>query len=206
MRFNSVQLTLIKKIAVAISIAISTSVISGCDSESIVEKTLPSATIRPALTEVISPIANKQLTFNGVVRSAERADLAFRVGGHLTNIYVDQGQHVKKNQLLAQLDARDAETSLESATAEYKNSKTEYLRGKSIFEKSQAISKSSLDTLTTRYQLAKNGLNEARRQLEYTKLYAPFDGVIGRKMVDNHVQIQANEPIFTIHDINDLEI
>ena len=197
---------LIKKTALIISIAIGTLLISGCNSDETQQEAMQVVTTRPALIEVISPSMNAQLRFNGTVRSAERADLAFRINGRVINILVEEGQKVNKGQLLAQLDSRDAKTVLGSARLEYKNSKAEYTRGKAIYQKSQAIAKSDLDTLSTRYNLAKNRLEEATRQLEYTQLTAPFDGIIGRKMIDNHVQIQANAPVLTIHDLDNLEV
>ncbi|HIF9132280.1 efflux RND transporter periplasmic adaptor subunit [Photobacterium damselae] len=197
-------LTNLKVSALAVSLALSSFVITGCGSE---ESTtvLPTA-VKPALSEVVKAHADDELSFNGVVRSAQRADLAFRIGGRLTYIFVKEGDQVKQGQLLAKLDDRDAQTAFESAQLELKNARAEYQRGKAIFEKSQAIAKSDLDTLTTRFNLAQNRLEEAKRQLEYTQLKAPFDGIVGRKMVDNHVQIQANMPIIAIHDVQNLEV
>lgn len=198
-------LTLMKKTTLAVSLAISTMMLSGCGSDESKE-VIKAAIIRPALIEVITPSINAQLRFNGVVRSAQRADLAFRMNGRVIRVLVEEGQQVKEGQLLAQLDPRDAKTALESALTEYKNTQAEYHRGKAIYEKSQAIAKSDLDTLRTRNRLAKNRLEESTRQLEYTQLTAPFDGIVGRKMVDNHIQIQANNPVLTIHNIDKLEV
>lgn len=88
---------------------------------------------------------------------------------------------MKKGQLLASLDSRDAKTALEAAQLELKNTEQEYRRAKAIFEKTQAISKAELDKVTNRYDLAKNRVEEAKRKLEYTQITAPFDGVISEK-------------------------
>ncbi|NLS14381.1 efflux RND transporter periplasmic adaptor subunit [Vibrio sp. SM6] len=162
--------------------------------------------IKPALIEVITAQRGADLSFNGVVRAAERADLSFRTSGLLTDVNVKEGDQVKQGQLLAQLDDRDAKTALQSARLELDNSKVEYDRARAIYNKSKAIAKSDLDAITTRYNLAKNHVAEAERRLEYTRLYAPFDGIIGRKLSDNHVQIQANAPVFTLHNLDDLEV
>ncbi|MGR5079547.1 efflux RND transporter periplasmic adaptor subunit [Photobacterium swingsii] len=206
MRSTASTLLLIKKTAIAVSIAVGSILISGCDTHEAPHNSISTTIIRPALTEVISPSTHAKLRFNGVVRSAQRADLAFRINGRVINVFAREGQQVKKGQLIAQLDPRDAQTALESARVEFKNSEADYTRGKAIYQKSQAIAKSDLDTLSTRYQLAKNRLDEAKRQLEYTQLHAPFDGIIGRKLIDNHVQIQANSPVITVHNIRDLEV
>ncbi|WP_274141164.1 efflux RND transporter periplasmic adaptor subunit [Enterovibrio qingdaonensis] len=198
------SLATFKANALAASIAMSALVLTGCGEEP-VEQTIAPA-IKPALTEIVATQSGDELSFNGVIRAAERADLAFRVGGRLTEILVKEGDQVKQGQILALLDARDAKTALESAQLELKNTTLEYKRAKTVFEKSQAISKADLDAITTRYDLAKNRVEDAKRQLEYTELKAPFDGVIGRKLVDNHVQIQANAPVIVLHDLSDLEV
>ncbi|WP_436323195.1 efflux RND transporter periplasmic adaptor subunit [Vibrio cidicii] len=166
----------------------------------------PAPIIKPALTEIIASQQASDLTFNGVVRAAQRADLAFRISGRLTDIAVKEGDQVKKGQLLATLDSRDAKTALEAAQLELKNTEQEYRRAKAVFEKTQAISKAELDKVTNRYDLAKNRVEEAKRKLEYTQITAPFDGIISEKVVENFAQIQANQVIMTLQDLNDLEV
>lgn len=199
----------LKTLAVSVSLAFAGLTLFGCGQEptqlEITSKeTRP--TVRPAMTEVVSATRGDQLIFNGVVRAAERAELAFRVGGRLTELLVGEGDKVKKGQLLARLDSRDATTALASAKLELNNTEAEFLRAKAIYDKSKAISKSQLDEITTRYNLAKNRRDEAQRQLDYTRIEAPFDGIIGRRYVDNFVQMQANNPVFTLHNIDDLEV
>lgn len=196
--------TLFKRKTLLASMIFSILTLSGCGSDEIQQA--PPASPKPTLTEIVSAQASDDLSFNGVVRAAKRADLTFRVNGRLTNIYVKEGDEVKKGDLLAKLDARDANTALASAQLELKNTKLEHERANAIYKKSQAISKSDLDAITTRYNLAKNRVDEATRQMEYTTLKAPFSGIIGRKLVDNHVQIQANSPVLTLHDLKDLEV
>lgn len=194
----------VKITRMAAGVALATVLLGGCTEETVQQTT--DVVIQPALTEVVVSSTGDDLNFNGVVRSAERADLAFRVGGMLTEIQVNEGDQVRKGDLLARLDPRDARTDLESAQLELKNARDDYERATAIFNKSQAISRSDLDTITTKYNLARNKAEEAARRLEYTELKAPFDGIIGRKLVDNHSQITANTPAFTLHDLGDLEV
>lgn len=194
----------LKTLAVAAGLAVSGLSLFGCGQQA--EPQVISPVVRPALTEIVSASRSDSLSFNGVVRAAERADLAFRVGGRLTELLVSEGDRVKKGQVLARLDSRDATTALASAELELNNTEAEYLRAKAIYDKSKAISKSQLDEITTRYNLALNRHDEAQRQLDYTRIEAPFDGIIGRRYVDNFVQMQANTPVFTLHNIDDLEV
>ncbi|WBA83179.1 efflux RND transporter periplasmic adaptor subunit [Endozoicomonas sp. GU-1] len=188
----------------AAAIALASLLLGGCGQEDVAQT--KTVVIQPALTEVVSSSINDELSFNGVVRAAERANLAFRVGGLITDIRVKEGDYIKQGDLLAKLDARDAKTALASAELELQSAEDDYNRAKAIFDKSRAISKSDLDAITTRFNLVRNRVDEAKRQYEYTELRAPFDGIIGRKLVDNHIQIQANAPVLVLHDLSDLEV
>ncbi len=188
-----------------VSVMLSLFLLTGCGNEKEQATETPLSDKR-ALIEVADAQVTDTLSFNGVVRAAKRADLTFRINGRLTNIYVKEGDEVKEGDLLASLDSRDAKSVLESADLALKNAQIEYERARVIFKKTQAISKSDLDAISTRFNLAKNRAEEAKRQLEYTKLKAPFNGIIGRKFVDNHVQIQANSSVLTLHDLSDLEV
>ncbi|WP_373455684.1 efflux RND transporter periplasmic adaptor subunit [Photobacterium kishitanii] len=200
---NVTSLT-INKLAIAVSLSLAVVMLSGCDSKE--ETTVTTPIIRPALTQIVMSKADTSLSFNGVIRSAERADLSFQVNGRVSHIFVNEGDKVHKGQLLAKLDPKDAQTAFTTAQLELNNTKKDYLRGKSIYESSQAIAKSDLDELMTRYNLAQNRLENAKNQLAYTQLIAPFDGIIGRKLIDNHVRIQANTPVLTLHNLDDLEV
>lgn len=186
------------------SLLVPAALLSGCGQEE--TKQVAAPVIKPALTEIITFQQTDGLSFNGVVQAAERAELAFQISGRIDEINVDEGEHVLKGQVLAKLDSRDAKNALESAKLELKNISAEYKRAKTIFERSQAISASDLEAISTRFNLAKNHVENAERQLSYTEIKAPFDGIIGRKFVDNHVQIQANAPVLTLHDLNNLEV
>ncbi|WP_282066375.1 efflux RND transporter periplasmic adaptor subunit [Vibrio rotiferianus] len=192
------------KLSAISALLISSLSITGCSDENEASDVAP--LIKPALIEVVTTQSAMELSFNGIVRAAESADLAFRVSGKLISIFVKEGDEVSKGQLLASLDDRDAKNALVSAQLEFENVSREYERAQAVFKRSQAISKADLDTVTTRYNLARTRVEDAKRHLEYTQIFAPFDGIVGRKLADNYVQVQANAPVLTVHDINDLEV
>ena len=193
-----------KRSLLALALGLTTALLTGCGDEAQIAAEKPS--IKPALVEVVKAQTNQSLSFNGEVQAAKRAELAFRIGGRLSDLLVEEGQRVEEGQLLAKLDSRDAETNYASANIELENVRAEYVRAKAIYDKTKAISKSSLDEITARYNLAKNRVSEAKRQLDYTKIEAPFAGIIGKTWVDNHTQVQANSAVFTLHDLSDLEV
>jgi len=179
----------------------------GCDDRSAGDTSPATADIeRPARIELVQPLQADGLVFNGTVRAAQRAELAFKVSGRVDKVLVNEGDRVRQGDLLAQLDDREFQTALGSARAEYASADADYRRGKTIYDRSQAISKSDLEKLATQRSLAANRLKEAQLALEETRLEAPFAGVVGRKLVEDFTQVSANQTLIIVQDLQDLEV
>lgn len=204
MKLSLLNLPNYKLLKVAISLTLSVVILTGCNSEPESETKAP--VVRPAMTEIVTFSNTSEMSLSGITQAAQRADLSFRASGRLVEVLVKEGDEVKKGERLARLDPKDAKTNLNSAQIEMRNTQTEYQRAKSIFESSQAISKSQLEEIEVRFRLASHRLEEAKRRLEETRLLAPFDGIISRKHRNNHVLVQANDPVLSIHDLTDMEV
>ncbi len=158
-------------------------------------------------------------TFSGTVRARQKASLAFRVGGKVEKIWVEVGEKVKKDQVLAQLDPYDyelsvknTESNLKSARAAYKNSESSYQRNKRLYENSN-ISKAELDQAETQRnsdraqeEALEAQLEQARNQLAYASLKAPFDGFISAKEIDEFENVISGQSIFTLVDPGELKV
>ncbi|MDN6180970.1 MAG: efflux RND transporter periplasmic adaptor subunit [Halomonas subglaciescola] len=180
--------------------------LSGCSDNQNEEKTQAAPPVRPVAMQTISGTALGSMSFNGVVRSAERAELAFRVPGKLVEMNVDEGDKVQAGQVLAKLEQEEFLTAVDSAKVRFNKDQADYRRGDQIFKSSQAISKSDLETLKTTRDLAKNKLSNARQDLDNSSLRAPFNGVIAKKTVSNFRNVNAGQSIYVLHDLSDLEI
>ncbi len=177
--------------------------LAGCGSEeatSVVEQV-----VRPVLVEEVSNIETADLSFNGVIQSASRAELSFKTNGRLVELLVQEGDYVEAGAVIAKLDSADAQIALTSARVERDNARAEYQRAKKLYESRQSISKSQFEELTLRFDLAQNRFEEASRRLDDTTLTAPFSGVVSRSYVENHVLVQSNEVIVALHDLENLE-
>lgn len=134
--------------------------------------------IRPVATQTISSSTVDNLTFNGVVRSTERAELTFSVAGKLATVKVAEGDAVKEGEVLARLEQEEFQITFDSADVKYEKANADYKRALKIYQQSKAISESDLERLKAERDLAKNQLSDARKNLENSTLKAPFDGVI----------------------------
>lgn len=180
--------------------------LTGCSGEKPETAETAPASARPAAIQTISGSALGNTTFNGVVRSAERAELAFRVPGKLIAMEVQEGDRVAKGDVLARLDREEFLRAVNSAKVEFDKAQADYQRGVQIFESTQAIAKSDLEKLKTNRDLARNKLSNARQDLDNTDLKAPFEGVIAKKSVSNFRNVNSGQAIYVLHDLKDLEV
>lgn len=164
------------------------------------------ASSRPVKTIVVGDSSSgDSRTFAAVVDAIQKADISFRVSGKIQKILVKEGDEVKKDQLLAELDPTDFTIQLEDRKASYTTAKANFDRAKELVEKG-AISKVDHDNIRAKYFTARAKLDEAEQDLLYTRLKANFDGYIAKRHVENFEEVVASQTIFSLQDISALKI
>lgn len=163
--------------------------------------------VRPAeILTVAAADSDSSLRFPGRVRAVQRAELTFNVGGRLIEFPVKEGESVPEGALVARLDPANFQTRLAAAQAEFDKARTDYDRVRTIWEKTQAVSRSEVDQKRTAQEVARSNYAAARKDLDDTRLVAPFGGLIARRFVENHQNVQAKEPIVSLQDASRLEV
>jgi membrane fusion protein (multidrug efflux system) len=131
---------------------------------------------------VTSPIIKDTLVYHEYVsqiRSVQHIELRALEKGYLRTIYVDEGQFVRKGQLLFQIMPIIYQAETQKAQAEVNFAEIEYKNTKSLAD-SNVVSKNELALAKARFDKAKAELELAKAHLGFTEIRAPFDGVIGR--------------------------
>jgi RND family efflux transporter MFP subunit len=147
---------------------------------------------------VQDPIATQFRDFKGTVVPADLTPLSFRLEGELNAISVHTGQHVKKGQVLAQLNSSKINQQLIDAQAQYDLSAKQWRRAQDLIVK-KMISQSELDELTTSKRIAEVNLNIAKNKKKYATLVAPFNGFISTVAKESFESVQPGETIVTIY-------
>lgn len=131
---------------------------------------------------VTNPIKKDTLIFNDYVcqiHSIQHIELRALERGYLQNIYVDEGQFVKKGQLLFQIMPLIYQAEMQKAQAEVEFSEIEYKNTKALAD-SNIVSKNELALAKARLDKNKAELNLTQAHLGFTEVRAPFDGIIDR--------------------------
>lgn len=119
--------------------------------------------------------------------------------GYLQNIYVDEGQLVRKGQLMFQVMPMLYQAELQKAQAEANFVEIEYLNTKSLAD-SNVVSKNELALAKAKFDKAKAEVSLAQVHLGFTQIKAPFDGYMDRFHVRLGSLIDEGELLTSLSD------
>ncbi|GAB4520656.1 MAG: efflux RND transporter periplasmic adaptor subunit [Roseibium sp.] len=161
---------------------------------------------RPAkIFKVTDQVGLLERRFAGRVAAVQTVDLSFQVAGKLVDLPVRESQQVKKGDLIARLDTTDYDRAVREATFRVEQAKRELDRLETLRDRS-VISQSAYDEQKNTYDLALETLKEARQNLAYTTLSAPFDGLVSNRLVDNFTTVSVGTPVVRMHDISEVQV
>jgi RND family efflux transporter MFP subunit len=187
----------------------------------------PAVEVQLATAALTSPSQNNTvLTASGYVVARRKAAVASKGTGRLVLLNVEEGDQVKKGQLIARLEDADvvaarerARQSLLFAEADLYDAKTSYERMR-ILLKQGAIAQAEYDVTEARFKrviasidVARFALKEAEVAVENTRIIAPFDGTVLKKNADVGEIVaplagaaSSKAAVVTIADMSSLEV
>lgn len=179
-------------------------------------------------TVVLSPPVRgnivRKLSFTGDILAFQQANIYSRVSGNLERVYVDIGDFAYKGKLIAEIDktipeqnVRQTEGLYKQALAQMENNKVNYERNEDLFNRG-LISQSDLDNSRTAFDIASAqvesalaNFKNARTQLDFCDIRAPFSGYITKRVIDPGTYLttgaaSANNTIFVMSDIEIVKV
>lgn len=155
----------------------------------------------------------------GAVVPDEQAQIASRLMGFVHNLKVKEGDHVKKGQLLFTIDPTDVKSQISQAEAAYRqaraaldDARADYERFKKLYEE-ESVSKQQFDKIRLQYQVAQQNLaaakaafDQARAQLKYANVKAPFDGVVVKKLAANGDLAAPGKPLLVLENLETMSV
>ena len=137
------------------------------------------------------------LLFSSNVDAEKIVDIYPMASGIIEKINRDEGDHVKKDDVLAVLDEREAVINEKRAHINYEQLKMEFERLKAIFEK-QMISKDEHEKLKYRVQTAKLDWEHFQLLLSYTRITSPISGVVTKRYIKAGNKINTSQLAFSV--------
>lgn len=134
------------------------------------KQTLPTAKVE--IQDIVSTVAA-----TGTIKALNSVDVSSKITGLITEVKVQENDHVTAGQVLLTLDGRSLQAQLEQARARHSNAMANYERNRALFT-GGAISAQQLDASRMDYEVAQTAYENAQAQLDDTIIRAPLAGVV----------------------------
>jgi RND family efflux transporter MFP subunit len=177
--------------------------LASCKEEVVVEVEPPPRPIK--IYRLSGQLGSTRPDYPGRIKSKKVVELAFDVDGLIIDWNVEEGQQVRKGQVLARIDPRDYQAQAEAARARLRLADAEYRRESKLFASGSGTQR-DLDVATRSRDVSRAELRIQQKALEDTKLRATFDGVIARKLVTDFRNVAAREPVLLLQDESMMEV
>jgi RND family efflux transporter MFP subunit len=179
--------------------------VAGCGPKAGSERaaTLPTVTVRAQTIQRLERIATEEVV--GTVRAKLRAVIEAKVSGKIARMLVVPGQNVRRGDVLASIEAREVQARLEQALAVRQQTESDLTRAASLLAQN-ILAPSDYDAAQSKFRVADAAVREAETLLSYTKVDAPFDGTITRKLADVGDLAAPGKPLLELEDSHTLRL
>ena len=164
---------------------------------------------------------NFNIEFPAQISPSQKTVLAFKYAGKIKSINFESGDFVKKGQVIAVIDDTDYKVNLDAFSKKYEaakavaqNAEQQFTRAETLY-RGDALAKKDYDNALMQrnvaistFKEASAGLQNARNTLNDTKIVAPYDGYIDKKVVDVGTVVPEGGPVvsFISNEITDISV
>lgn len=172
-----------------------------------------------AWTEVARYDGGQTRSLPGVLQAAQRAPLSFEVAGRVEEVTVEIGESFERGDLLARLDPRTYELTLEERRGQLAEAKAQLAEAREEFQRQDKLyqdgwaskaaydrAKSALASARSRVETARARVEIAEEDLADTKLKAPYAGTLAERLVEPSQRVNAGETVLRVQGGDRLEV
>ena len=131
----------------------------------------------------------------GKVYAKEELKMAFKTGGIIKDILVDEGQQVKKGQILAELNLSEIEARLNQSQLGFEKAQRDYERAYNLYQDS-VVTLEQLENVQTQLDFSYSEMEIAEFNYKYSRIVAPENGRILKRLAEETEMINPGSPVF----------
>ena len=161
--------------------------------------------VEVSVAKVQKELAANQVEIVGTIQAVEQAQIAAKISGNIISLPVDLGSRVKKGDLLIKIKAGEISAKLQLAEAQLEQRKRNLAREKKLLKK-KAATPETVKSFEDLVRIAEASHREASTMLEYTRITAPFSGIITRKLANVGDLATPGKPLLHIEEENNLQV
>lgn len=156
-------------------------------------------------TTVLAHENKREIVLPGKIKASLDVNLSFKVSGTIAKMAVNSGDKVRQGQLLAELDPKDYQIQFSATEAEFKQVKGEAERIIALYERGSVTANDYEKAVYGLQQIAAK-YDAHKKALEDTRLYAPFDGYIQKRLFQPNETIAAGYPVLSMINAGNMEV
>ncbi|MBN2485698.1 MAG: efflux RND transporter periplasmic adaptor subunit [Bacteroidales bacterium] len=154
---------------------------------------------------IVPTMLNELIYSTGSLLPDEEVELSFEATGKVVGIYFSEGARVKKGELLAKINDKPLQAQLLKLQAQLKLTKEREFRQKQLLDR-DAISQESYDQVATELQSLEADILLVEARISETELRAPFDGIVGLRMISEGAFATTQTKIVRLIKISPLKV
>ncbi|MDF1694864.1 MAG: efflux RND transporter periplasmic adaptor subunit [Saprospiraceae bacterium] len=174
--------------------------------------------VEVTVIEISVSQTKSNFSVSGNIQAEKEANMSTRIMGFIEDIRAEVGKKVRKGEVLVRINSSDLKAkkaqiiaNISQAETAVNNAKKDYDRIVRLFEQ-KSVTQKELDDITTHYNMANAGLNAAKEmekeieaQFAYTRILAPFTGVVTSKYANQGEIANPGMPLLSIAKIDNYQ-
>lgn len=162
-------------------------------------------TISVKVIDIKSTAKPLPIISSGVLSAKSETKLSFKVGGIIEQVFVEEGQRVRKGQLLARLEQAEINARVKQAQSGVDKSRRDLTRAENLYKDSVATLE-QVQNAKTGLELAEANLKIALFNQKYSSIYAPSNGKVLKRFAERQELIGPGNPVFFIGSTADAQV
>ncbi len=182
-------------------LGLTVAILAGCGHEP--ARTDSSTSQIPTRKVILAPVEKTSTgsydELMGTVVARNRADIETKFQARVERIPVVLGSHVRKGDMLAELDTRELRARVQQARAVSEQTALDLTRFERLISQ-QAVTQQEYEAVKARKAVAEANLQEAEAVLSYSQIVAPFSGVVTDRNIDIGDLAVPGKPLFGLEE------
>lgn len=146
---------------------------------------------------VAAPDTGNTVTANGLVAARDELRLAFKAGGVISRVLVDEGDTVRSGQLLADIATAEVDAQVTQAREQALKTSRDLERAQNLFERG-LVARQVVQDAQTAADVAKAQAAAAEFNLSRARIVAPGNGVVLRRLAEPGETVAAGSPVLLV--------
>lgn len=143
----------------------------------------------------VETVAREQL-FDAVIEAVHQATVSAQTSGRILEVNFDVDDYVSKDDVIIRFRDKEQRAAVNAAQARFAEAEANFERMRGLLER-KLVSKAEFDKAEAAVKAARAALEQAQEQLEYTRVRAPYSGIVVQRHVEPGEMASPGQPLMT---------